>query len=276
MKNEIRNLINLFKSIDMSIFTWDIAGFNNYDNYIERLLTKYGRCAFFIFNNELLCTPFDYTDQLDYMQRPTKINCYVYNHGVVTIPISKCVILYSRDNDITDLAIIKSYVHRLIDVYSTLDAQLVHARKPLLIISDNYDSKSINNFIADINSNRPAIPIRNRNFEIQTINTNVNYVGSELLNTYVNLKNELLMYLGVYANNTVKTERVTTAETTNDNTFTSLVLYNKSKNRENACVNIKKLFNINASITNNIYEIETDLLDNALNAQISRLGGGVK
>ena len=274
IKNEILNLISLFKSIDTSLFTWEIPNFNNYDNYIEKTLTDFGKCVFFIYNGELLCTPFEYDAKLDYMQRPTAIHAFVYNVGVVKIPISKCVILYSRDNNVVDIRLIKSYITRLVDIYVTLDSQLSYTKKPLLIFSDTYDSKSINNFINDIASCKPAIPIRNRNFEIQTINTNLEYRGQELLNTYQNLKNELLMYLGVYANNTIKTERVTSAETTNDNTATSLILFNKNKNRENACKEIKKLFNINASFKNNIAEIQSDLLDGALNMQLMKMGGG--
>ena len=252
LRQDLNHLKNIIKSIMYSLFDWEVP-FECRQWYIEQLLFNKGRCCFASFEGAVSCVPFDYVAEYNIMGQPLFVDCYLYNTNVIRKRITDVVIVPNRQAELPNCIVLNQYASRLQDLNQALDNNLLHTNHPFLIKSWGKNN-TLTRFFDKIVSGIPVIAVRedmkNSN-DIDVLNTNVAYLGSEILNTYINLRNEMLINLGIPANMTNKTERVTTAETHNDSCLCDLVFHDMLKCRQDAINKINTMFNLNIRLINN-------------------------
>ena len=252
LQHDLHLLKDTIRSTVVSLFDWQVP-FVCLPQYVESLLFNKGRCCFFMFEKAVICTPFEYVANYNVMGQPLFVDCFLYNNKIVRNKITDVVIVQNRDFELPGRVVLEQYASRLQDLNQALDNNLLHTNHPFLIKSWGKNN-NLTRFFDKIVSGIPVISISENiknNNDIDVLNTNVDYLGSDILNTYINLRNEMLINFGIPANMTNKNERVTTAETHNDSCLCDLIFNNMLDNRQKAIKDINSKFNVDVELINN-------------------------
>lgn len=260
---DLKNLRQSVKSTVLSLFSWNVP-FTCNPNYIESMLYRHGRIAFAIVHGGLVAVPFEYVAEFNIMGQPLYVDLFLYNNTVERQNINDVVIVENRADQLSSVHVVNQFVGRLQDLNQALDNNLLHTNRPFLLKQQG-NTNTFRRFADYLFSGIPVIKIRrdmNVQEEIEVLDTKTQYIGADILNTYVNLRNEMLINLGIPANMTNKSERVTTGEVHNDSYLQKYIYNSMLQNRKECVKQIKEKFNIHVECIERLQDFKSEVEDN--------------
>lgn len=158
-------------------------------------------------------------------------------------------IAYDNNTFASLMPMIDLYARLLWEVHNTFRSNLQQQITPYMVLTDRKSSLSMKNLFNRIRGFDPVIEVRN-NMDlntIQTIDTRVNYIGKDLLDSLKVIWAEALSMLGITAE-TTKKERMITDELSRNNMEQMLSLNSRLLNRMELINKMNKRHGWNASV----------------------------
>lgn len=262
LENDLKNLRRTTKSILLTMFSWKTPFICN-KNYIESILYTQGRICFAIVHGGLVAVPFEYVANYNLMGQPLQVDLILYNNTIERQNIENVVILENRADGLSSVHVVNQFIKRLQNLNQALDNNLIHANRPFIIKTEG-NNNSFRRFADYLFYGLPLIKVRKNvklQEEVEILNTQTPYLGSEILNTYINLRNEMLINLGIPANMTNKVERVTTGEVHNDSYLQKYIYNSMLQNRLDAVKKVKSKFNINLEVIERLEDFKKEVVE---------------
>ena len=190
-----------------------------------------------------------YKGTLDVYGYPTDIRLVPANgqHGL--IEVDEWQFLFDNMTWASLMPKITLYAKLLWEIHNTFRSNLQHQITPYLIATTRNQSLSIKNIFNRIMGFQPVIELKN-SFDlesIQTLDTRVDFKGTELLETLKTTWAEALSMLGITAE-TTKKERLLDNEITLDRQEDIISLNSRLLNRVDFCNKMNKKYGFNLSV----------------------------
>lgn len=213
--NEIYNYYrDRLISMALSQFEWHNLPDTVDPLYFERSLLFHGTAAFLepTGTDMWLSLPYVFNGQFDGYGYPTDIRGIDFNGN--QIDTDKFVVVYDNVNVLRGgncnslIPKIDLYARLMWEAHNTFRANLKHQINPYILTGGKNQRLSFLNIMNRMLGYQPFIQVRNEDElnKIKTLNTNVPYIGNELLLTLKTLWAEALSMLGI-ASGTTKRER---------------------------------------------------------------------
>lgn len=213
--NEIYNYYrDRLISMALSQFEWHNLPDTVDPLYFERSLLFHGTAAFLkpTGTDMWLSLPYVFNGQFDGYGYPTDIRGIDFNGR--QIDTDKFVVVYDNVNVLRGgncnslIPKIDLYARLMWEAHNTFRANLKHQINPYILTGGKNQRLSFLNIMNRMLGYQPFIQVRNEDElnKIKTLNTNVPYIGNELLLTLKTLWAEALSMLGI-ASGTTKRER---------------------------------------------------------------------
>lgn len=263
LQRDLMQLRQSIKSTVLSLFNWDMPFVMN-KNYIEDMLYNHGRIAFAIVHGGLVAVPFEYVANYNLMGQPLFVDLFLYNNAIERQRIEDVVILENRANALSSVHVVNQFVGRLQDLNQALDNNLLHTNRPFILKSEG-NTNTFRRFADYLFSGMPVIKLKKDvkvQEEVEVLNTQTEYLGADILNTYVNLRNEMLINLGIPANMTNKSERVTAGEVHNDSYLQHYIYNSMLQNRKDAVKEIQSKFGIRVKLIERLQDFKKEVQPN--------------
>ena len=190
-----------------------------------------------------------YKGHLDVYGYPTDIRLVPANgqHGL--IEVDEFQLLFDNMTWASLMPKIDLYAKLLWEIHNVFRSNLQQQITPYLITTTRNESLGIKNLFNRIMGFQPVIEVRN-SFDpnsIQTLDTRVDFKGTELLETLKTTWAEALSMLGITAE-TTKKERLLDNEITLDRQEDIISLNSRLLNRVNFCNKMNKKYGFNLSV----------------------------
>lgn len=190
-----------------------------------------------------------YKGHLDVYGYPTDIRLVPANgqHGL--IEVDEFQLLFDNMTWASLMPKIDLYAKLLWEIHNVFRSNLTQQITPYLITTTRNESLGIKNLFNRVMGFQPVIEVRNT-FDpnsIQTLDTRVDFKGTELLETLKTTWAEALSMLGITAE-TTKKERLLDDEITLDRQEDIISLNSRLLNRVNFCNKMNKKYGFNLSV----------------------------
>ncbi len=190
-----------------------------------------------------------YKGHLDVYGYPTDIRLVPANgqHGL--IEVDEFQLLFDNMTWASLMPKIDLYAKLLWEIHNVFRSNLQQQITPYLITTTRNESLGIKNLFNRIMGFQPVIEVRN-SFDpnsIQTLDTRVDFKGTELLETLKTIWAEALSMLGITAE-TTKKERLLNDEITIDRQEDIISLNSRLLNRVDFCNKMNKKYGFNLSV----------------------------
>lgn len=210
---------------------------------------------------------------------PSDIRLISANGKRNPIDVDKYEFLYDNMTFSSLIPMIDFYARQLFEIHNTYRSNLQQQITPYLVLTTKNESLGIKNLFNRILGFQPVVEVRNT-FDpsaIQTLDTRVDYKGTEMLQNLKLMWAEALSVLGITAE-TTKKERLLNNEITLDRQEDIISLNSRLLNRVDFCnkMNKKYDFNLSVNLSSDNYEFREfkgDYTMQALNASPSILEG---
>lgn len=188
---------------------------------------------------------------------PSDIRLISANGKRNPIDVDKYEFLYDNMTFSSLIPMIDSYAKQLYDIHNTYRSNLQQQITPYLVLTTKNESLGIKNLFNRIMGFQPVVEVRNT-FDpsaIQTLDTRVDYKGTEMLQNLKLMWAEALSVLGITAE-TTKKERLLNNEITLDRQEDIISLNSRLLNRVDFCnkMNKKYGFNLSVNLSSDNYE----------------------
>lgn len=271
-------LFNLFTNLALNRFKWDNLPQGLESRHIENALFRYGQAGF-VDDNELglICLPAS-PRGLNVYGDPTAI-LLTGNGFSKEYKINDIVRILSNDVAYPTIIHINYYADKIARVDKAIDMNISHQKTPYILKTTKQNELSMKNLIQRIERDDPAIFVDEKlsvgnDSGLILDSTLVPFVADKLQEHKNNLVNELLTILGLNNNagNNLKKERLIVDEVNANNQEIEMYLDTDFKNREKACEEINKKYNLNITVNKVKYDWGKEL-EIILNSSNNSLGG---
>lgn len=271
-------LFNLFTNLALNRFKWDNLPQGLESRHIENALFRYGQAGF-VDDNELglICLPAS-PRGLNVYGDPTSI-LLTGNGFSKEYKINDIVRILSNDVAYPTIMHINYYADKISRVDKAIDMNISHQKTPYILKTTKQNELSMKNLIQRIERDDTAIFIDEKlsvgnDSGLLLDSTLVPFVADKLQEHKNNLVNELLTILGLNNNagNNLKKERLIVDEVNANNQEIEMYLDTDFKNREKACEEINKKYNLNITVDKVKYDWAKEL-EIILNSSNNSLGG---
>jgi hypothetical protein len=253
-KSRYDELLKEFLNLAINRFTWENLPSGLTSEQLENLLIKRGQMMFFKTDKvgELLLPCFPTSDINVYgLATQYRVNGEngKYNE---TIDIDNGVILKNNPLASADLSTLEIFAKRIDDVEMTQDVNLFQQCMPKLLLADE-DSKLTAKTIVDKIRKFKFVVFGKKSLvtNITTsdvLDTSAPYILDKLQQQKIELKNELLTYLGINTVNIMKKERVNTEEVNANNDYTQTNIDLMFDLRTRFCKEVNERFGQNIKV----------------------------
>lgn len=225
--------------------------------YFEKSLLFNGKAAMY------KPTGTDFWLSTDYLQKgnfdaygyPTKINGITFN--AKNVETDEWMILYDNMTRATLMPKIDFFARLLWEVHNTYRSNLQQQITPYVIMSDKNKSLSIKNLFNRFFGFQPVIEVKSSfNIDdVKTIDTRVDFKGTELLDNLQRIWAMALSELGITAE-TTKKERLISDELTINRQEDIISLNSRLLNRVEFCNKMNKKYGLNLSVNLSSQDIQ--------------------
>lgn len=225
--------------------------------YFEKSLLFNGKAAMY------KPTGTDFWLSTDYLQKgsfdaygyPTKINGITFN--AKNVETDEWMILYDNMTRATLMPKIDFFARLLWEVHNTYRSNLQQQITPYVIMSDKNKSLSIKNLFNRFFGFQPVIEVKSSfNIDdVKTIDTRVDFKGTELLDNLQRIWAMALSELGITAE-TTKKERLISDELTINRQEDIISLNSRLLNRVEFCNKMNKKYGMNLSVNLSSQDIQ--------------------
>lgn len=217
--------------------------------YFEKSLLFNGKAAMYKPTGTDIWLSTDYLmkGSFDAYGYPTKINGITFN--AKNIETEEWMILYDNMTRVSLIPKINFFARLLWEVHNTYRSNLQQQITPYVILSDKNKSLSIKNLFNRFLGFQPVIEVKSSfNLDdIKTIDTRVDFKGTELLDNLQRIWGMALSELGITAE-TTKKERLISDELTINRQEDIISLNSRLMNRVEFCNKMNKKYGMNLSV----------------------------
>lgn len=231
------------------------------ERHIEMPLFSDGRACFF--NDPalgFLCLPC-FPHGMNVYGDPTRWRAVGFGYSKELTP-DECVIIENNKLRMPTQKIVFYFVSQLYEVLRTRDVNIKTLKAPFIIKTDDKSVLTLKNILDRIDNNEWAIfGDKSMGLEnaFEVFQTGVKCLTTELTDTYHDILNEALTYMGINNANTDKRERLITSEADANNQLIDSCAEMFLEARKRACEEINQKFGLNVSV-----ELRTTRDDSAI------------
>ena len=266
-----------FKRVATSMFEWENLPNSMDARFLEKCLYYTGKASLlkdkkYGFIN-LKATSNGY---VDIYELPTKIHCFSYNYDQVRDLYTgltssddredkeyKEAILVMNNFDMTPtISAMELFAYRLYMAQRTCDVNISAQRTPVIVVCDEKQRLMMENLYSQYDGNRPFIFGDKNQLDdnaLKTLNTEAPYIVDKVTTYKKEIWNEVLTYLGINNIQIDKKERLTEAETSENNELINLNLQSMLAPRQEACKQFNELFGLTGTDKEISVRLRSDL-----------------
>lgn len=252
-------LYNKFRVLACSAHEWEGLPDGIEEKHIERFLFDHGKAIFFKDPAmSYMCLEAQTSGQLNVYGEPVKWFASGFNYHKV-FDADKCVIVDNNPMRLSTHDIVMFYVNKITEAERTMDVNVKACKTPYIFACDDKDVLTFKTIFGKIDGNVPAIYAdKGLNLDaIQVLQTNVKFMGNDLMDYKKSVENELLTFLGFDNLAVDKKERVNLSEANSNNQMTKSFADLQLESRKLACEHINEMFGLNVSVKRR--EVEQDV-----------------
>lgn len=252
-------LYNKFRVLACSAHEWEGLPDGIEEKHIERFLFEHGKAIWFKDPAmSFMCLEAQTSGQLNVYGEPVKWFASGFNYHKV-FDADKCVIIDNNPMRLSTHDIVMFYVNKITEAERTMDVNVKACKTPYIFACDDKDVLTFKSIFGKIDGNVPAIYAdKGLNLDaIQVLQTNVKFMGNDLMDYKKSVENELLTFLGFDNLAVDKKERVNLSEANSNNQMTKSFADLQLESRKLACERINEMFGLNVSVKRR--EVEQDV-----------------
>lgn len=247
-------LLQEFINLAINRFTWENLPQGLTSEQMEFLLIHHGQLM--CFNDKYygtLILPCMGTTDINVYGLPSEYRVMGENGKYnKTVNIENGVLIRNNPLGASDIPTLEIFAKRIDDVEMTQDVNLFQQCMPKVLLADEDSKLTAKNIIDKIRKFKFVIfgksSLVNNIKTSDVLDTSSPYILDKLQQQKVDLKNELLTYLGINNNNNIKKERMIVDEVNANNEYTAINLDLMFDLRERACKEINKKFGLNIKV----------------------------
>lgn len=247
-----RFLYHRFRLLAINQFKWSGLPETIQERHIESVLFDEGRVLFFEDKElGLLCLPAMEGTGVNVYGDPLHYSASGFNKTFHDIKLDKCVLIENNKLRMPTFLAVDYFVNQLYEVVRTRDTNIKTLKAPFFVVCDDKNVMTYKKIMEEIEKNNVAV-FGDKSFNIdeaiKVFQTGVKPLTTELTDTYHDIMNEALTYLGINNANTDKKERLITSEADSNNQFIDSCASMFLEARQRACEEINKKFGLNMSV----------------------------
>ena len=247
-------LLHEFINLAINRFTWENLPQGLTSEQLEFLLIHHGQLM--CFNDKYygtLILPCMGTSDINVYGLPTEYRVMGENGKYnKTVNIEDGVLIRNNPLGTSDIPTLEIFAKRIDDIEMTQDVNLFQQCIPKVLLADEDSKLTAKNIIDKIRKFKFVIfgksTLVNNIKTSDVLDTSSPYILDKLQQQKVDLKNELLTYLGINNNNNIKKERMIVDEVNANNEYTAINLDLMFDLRERACKEINEKFGLNIKV----------------------------
>ena len=247
-----RFLFNRFRLMATTQYKWSGLPETISERHIETVLFEEGRVLFFKHKTDgLLCLPCYEGLGVNVYGDPLRYNATGFGKTCRDIPLDECVLIENNLLRMPTINAVDYFVNQLYEVVRTRDVNIKTLKAPFIITCDEKQLLTFKKVMEEIDANNFAI-FGDRSFglsdAVKVFQTGVKPLMTELTDTYHDILNEALTYLGINNANTDKRERLITSEAESNNQMIDTSANMFLEARQRACEEINRKFGLNVTV----------------------------
>lgn len=243
-------LYDRFRLLALNQHKWDGLPETIEERHIEKPLFTDGRACFF--NDPVhgfMCLPC-FPHGMNFYGEPTKYRAVGFGYQR-ELKAKDCVIIENNKLRMSTHKIVFYFVSQLYEVLRTRDVNIKTLKAPFIIKTDDKSVLTLKAVLDKIDNNEWAI-FGDKSMGIdnafEVFQTGVKCLTTELTDTYHDILNEALTYMGINNANTDKRERLITSEADANNQLIDSCAQMFLESRQRACEEINAKFGLTMSV----------------------------
>ena len=269
-----KNLYNKYRMLATSKFEWCNLPEGLEEKYIERFLFDHGKAIFFKDSMmSFMCLEAQTSGKQNVYGEPLSWFASGFNYHK-KYAADDCVIIDNNPLRVATYNIVMFYVNKITEAERTMDVNVKRCKTPYIIACDDKDLLTFKQIFQKIDGNVPDI-YADKGLNLDSFNifqTNVKFLGNELMDYKKSVENELLTFLGINNLAVDKKERVNLSEANSNNEMTKSFVELQLESRQIACERINKMYGLNISVKERTVERGVDNVGNTNSNNQSDIG----
>lgn len=252
-------LYEKFKVLACSSYEWEGLPEGIEEKHIENYLFDHGKAIWFRDPAmSYMCLEAQTSGQLNVYGEPVKWFASGFNYHR-QMDADNCVIIDNNPLRLSTHDIVMFYVNKITEAERTMDVNIKACKTPYIFACDDKDVLTFKRIFQEVDGNVPALYVdKGLNLDaLDVFQTNVKFMGNDLMDYKKSVENELLTFLGFDNLAVDKKERVNLSEANSNNQMTKSFADLQLESRRLACERINEMFKLNVSVKRR--EVETDV-----------------
>lgn len=266
-----------FKRVATSMFEWENLPESMDARFLERCLYYEGKAS------ALKSRKYGYINlkttgngYVNIYGLPTKLNCFSYDYHEIRDLYTglnpdddrekkedkEAVLIMNNFDQLPTSSAMELFAYRLYMAQRTIDVNISAQRTPVIVVCDEKQRLTMENLYSQYDGNRPFIfgdKMQLEENSLKTLNTQAPYIEDKVTTYKKEIWNEVLTYLGINNIQIDKKERLTTAETSENNELINLNLQSMLAPRQEACRQMNELFGLGGTDKEIKVKLRSDL-----------------
>ena len=262
-----KTLYNKFRMLACASFEWEGLPEGIDEKYIERVLFDHGKAIWFKDPNmSFMCLEAQTSGQLNVYGEPVKWFASGFNYHK-TYNADDCVIIDNNPIRLATHDVVMFYVNKITEAERTMDVNVKACKTPYIFACDDKDVLTFKRIFQMVDGNVPALYVdKGLNLDaLEVFQTNVKFMGNDLMDYKKSVENELLTFLGFDNLAVDKKERVNLSEANSNNQMTKSFADLQLESRKKACEKINEMYKLNLSVKRR--EVEEDVANNKIDCR---------
>lgn len=252
-------LYEKFKVLACSSYEWSGLPDGIEEKHIENYLFDHGKAIFFRDPEmSFMCLEAQTSGQLNVYGEPVKWFANGFNYHR-QLNVDDCVIIDNNPLRLSTHDIVMFYVNKITEAERTMDVNIKACKTPYIFACDDKDVLTFKRIFQMVDGNVPALYVdKGLNLDaLEVFQTNVKFMGNDLMDYKKSVENELLTFLGFDNLAVDKKERVNLSEANSNNHMTKSFADLQLESRKLACDRINEMYGLNLSVKRR--EVEEDV-----------------
>lgn len=194
-------LYKRFELLALNTFKWEGLPDTIQERHIERVLFNKGKVLFFKDAADgLLCLPCMEGIGLNVYGDPLSYHAYGFNKSFRDIQLDDCVLIENNKLRMPTALAIEYFSDHLFEIVRTRDVNIKTLKAPFFIVCDDKSVLTYKKIMEEVDNNAVAV-FGDKSFNIddavKVFQTGAKCLTAELTDTYHDVMNEALTYLGI-------------------------------------------------------------------------------
>lgn len=256
-------LFDKFRALACSCYEWSGLPEGIEEKHIERFLFDHGMAIWFKDPQmSYMCLEAQTSGKLNVYGEPLKWFASGFNYHEC-YDAEDCVIIDNNPIRLSTRDVVMFYVNKITEAERTMDVNIKACKTPYIFACDDKDVLTFKRIFQMVDGNVPALYVdKGLNLDsVQVFQTNVKFMGNDIMDYKKSVENELLTFLGVNNLAVDKKERVNVSEANSNNQMTKSFADLQLESRQLACERINTMYGLNLSVKRREVEIDVDNTD---------------